>query len=98
MRPLLRLVDARKIILIGHGPGCHALMHLMNCRGNQFYGARLLIIDLKQFTGTAATSVMRSVKGIIQVVGHYNAPATPRDLEKLRRWYYEVSIVYCEQA
>lgn len=35
---------------------------------------------------------MRSVKGVIQVVGHYNVPSTPRDLDKLRKWYYEVRI------
>nr|VWO99350.1 Transcriptional repressor TUP1 [Ganoderma boninense] len=38
-----------------------------------------------------ATSVMKTVKGVVQVVGHHNVPYTPRDMEVLRQWYYDAS-------
>lgn len=38
----------------------------------------------------AATSVMKIVRGVAQVVGLHTVPATPRDMEGLRQWYYEV--------
>ena len=39
-----------------------------------------------------AVGVMRTVRGVVQVVGHHNVPVTPMDLPQLRKWYYEVSI------
>lgn len=33
---------------------------------------------------------MRTVKGVIQVVGDYNVPSTPQDPPELRAWYYKV--------
>nr|VWO99336.1 Transcriptional repressor TUP1 [Ganoderma boninense] len=41
-----------------------------------------------------ATSVMKTVKGVVQVVGHHNVPYTPRDMEVLRQWYYDASSLY----
>ena len=35
---------------------------------------------------------MQIVQGIAQVVGLYNIPASPRDMEGLRNWYYEVGM------
>ncbi|TBU50538.1 histone deacetylase complex protein [Dichomitus squalens] len=68
----IQLTDARQVILVGHGPGCAALMSLVQQR---------------------ATGVMKSVQGVAQVVGNHNVPATPRDMEGLRQWYYDNSIV-----
>ncbi|KAI0690095.1 histone deacetylase complex protein [Cytidiella melzeri] len=68
----IQLTEARKIVLIGHGPGCQTLMHLLNNR---------------------TISLMRFVKGIIQVVGNYNVPSTPENPE-LRVWYYDRSAVF----
>lgn len=39
-----------------------------------------------------AVGVMRTVRGVVQVVGNHNVPVTPMDLPQLRKWYYEVSI------
>ncbi|KAI0085134.1 histone deacetylase complex protein [Irpex rosettiformis] len=69
----IQLTDARKIILIGHGPGCQALMHLLNNR---------------------TVGLMRLVKGVIQVVGNWNVPATPVDNTELRKWYWKHSAVF----
>lgn len=33
---------------------------------------------------------MSTVQGVVQVVGHFNVPRTPRDPEALRQWYYQV--------
>ena len=33
---------------------------------------------------------MRLVKGVIQVVGNWNVPATPADNPELRLWYWKV--------
>ncbi|KAI0766556.1 histone deacetylase complex protein [Irpex lacteus] len=69
----IQLTDARKIVLIGHGPGTQALMHLLNNR---------------------AVGLMRSVKGVIQVVGDWNVPATPADNPDVRSWYWKHSVVF----
>ena len=37
-----------------------------------------------------AASVMKTVQGVVQVVGLHNIPATPRDAPALRQWYFEV--------
>ena len=85
----LRLTDARQVILIGHGPGCAPVMSLIQQRGmSTFPCARGLHIDRSCI---AATSVMKTVKGVVQVVGHHNVPYTPRDMEVLRQWYYDAS-------
>ncbi|EPS99814.1 hypothetical protein FOMPIDRAFT_1146984 [Fomitopsis schrenkii] len=68
----VQLTSARRVVLIGHGPGCEALMGLMRQR---------------------SIGVMRTVRGIVQVVGHHNVPVTPMDLPQLRKWYYENSLV-----
>ncbi|KAJ3559715.1 hypothetical protein NM688_g166 [Phlebia brevispora] len=66
------LTEARRVILIGHGPGCHSMLYLLENR---------------------TTSVMKLVKGIVQVVGTYNLPSTPRDQHEMRQWYLEHSFV-----
>ncbi|TFK85072.1 histone deacetylase complex protein [Polyporus arcularius HHB13444] len=68
----IQLSDARRIILIGHGPGCAPVMSLIQQR---------------------PSSVMRTVRGVVQVVGLHTIPATPRDMGELRQWYYDNSIV-----
>ena len=35
---------------------------------------------------------MKAVQGVVQVVGLYNVPATTRDVEPLRQWYFDVSV------
>ncbi|KAI0769366.1 histone deacetylase complex protein [Trametes elegans] len=68
----VQLTAARRVVLVGHGPGCAAVMSLMQQR---------------------AESVLKSVLGVVQVVGLHNIPATPKDTPALRQWYYENSIV-----
>ncbi|KAI8994037.1 histone deacetylase complex protein [Trametes punicea] len=68
----VQLTSARRVVLVGHGPGCAAVMSLIQQR---------------------ATGVMRSVQGVVQVVGIHNVPTTPRDAGALRQWYYDNSIV-----
>ncbi|KAI0661449.1 histone deacetylase complex protein [Cubamyces menziesii] len=68
----VQLTAARQLILVGHGPGCAAIMSLIQQR---------------------AASVMKTVQGVVQVVGLHNIPATPRDAPALRQWYFENSIV-----
>lgn len=40
----------------------------------------------------AAIGIMKSVRAIIQVVGHSNIPVTPRDANDIRKWYLDVSV------
>ncbi|KAI9061652.1 histone deacetylase complex protein [Trametes sanguinea] len=68
----VQLTAARKVVLVGHGPGCAAIMSLIQQR---------------------PASVMKSVQGVVQVVGLHNVPTTPSHSGLLRQWYYENSIV-----
>ncbi|KAG6820251.1 hypothetical protein H0H93_003415 [Arthromyces matolae] len=38
-------------------------------------------------------SVMKSVKGVIQIIGHSNVPATPKYMDELTEWYRKNSFV-----
>ncbi|TFY65179.1 hypothetical protein EVJ58_g2132 [Rhodofomes roseus] len=69
----VQLTAARRVVLIGHGPGCEALMGLMRQR---------------------SVGVMRTVQGVVQVVGNHNVPVTPSDLANLRQWYFKNSLVF----
>ncbi|CDO76009.1 hypothetical protein BN946_scf184665.g1 [Trametes cinnabarina] len=68
----VQLTAAREVVLVGHGPGCAAVMSLIQQR---------------------PAGVMKSVQGVVQVVGLHHVPATPRDPSSLRQWYYNNSIV-----
>ncbi|KAI0674933.1 histone deacetylase complex protein [Trametes maxima] len=68
----VQLTAARQVILMGHGPGCAAIMSLIHQR---------------------ATSVIKSVQGVVQVVGLQTIPTTPKDSSALRQWYFDNSIV-----
>ncbi|KAI0644758.1 histone deacetylase complex protein [Trametes meyenii] len=68
----VQLTAARQVILMGHGPGCAAIMSLIHQR---------------------AASVIKSVQGVVQVVGLHTIPMTPKDSGALRPWYFENSIV-----
>ncbi|KAI0829722.1 histone deacetylase complex protein [Trametes gibbosa] len=68
----VQLTAARRVVLIGHGPGCNPIMGLIQQR---------------------AVSVMKSVLGVVQVVGLHTIPTTPPNIMPLRQWYYENSIV-----
>lgn len=88
---MCRLTDARKIVLIGHGPGTQALMHLLNNRGGRpFLPPAYCRFSSKR--SIAAVGLMRSVKGVIQVVGDWNVPATPADNPDVRSWYWKVRL------
>ncbi|KAH9839549.1 histone deacetylase complex protein [Rhodofomes roseus] len=69
----VQLTAARRVVLIGHGPGCEALMGLMRQR---------------------SVGVMRTVQGVVQVVGNHSVPVTPSDLANLRQWYFKNSLVF----
>ncbi|THG92620.1 hypothetical protein EW026_g8342 [Hermanssonia centrifuga] len=49
--------------------------------------------NLMDLLNQRTVSVMRSVRAVVQVVGNYNIPATPRDADELRNWYYQHSYV-----
>ncbi|KAL0573198.1 Histone deacetylase hda1 [Marasmius crinis-equi] len=66
----IQLSSAQKIVLIGHGPGGHAVMELLENR---------------------TTSVMNTVKAVIQVVGHTKVPIVPKFSDDLRVWYTKAS-------
>ncbi|KAL4246025.1 hypothetical protein ABKN59_008832 [Abortiporus biennis] len=68
----IQLTSARRVLLIGHGPGCDAIMHLIQHR---------------------TFGVMKAVKAIVQVVGHYDIPSTPRNADDIRTWYLKHSLV-----
>ena len=87
-----RLSDARRIILIGHGPGCAPVMSLIQQRGE--YPLSLSCICALGHISSAASSVMKTVCGVVQVVGLHTIPATPRDMAELRTWYYDVRSQY----
>ena len=38
----------------------------------------------------SATAIQKFVRGIVQVVGNYHVPTTPRDQNELRQWYLQV--------
>ncbi|CAL1706955.1 unnamed protein product [Somion occarium] len=67
----IEMVSARRVVLIGHGPGCEALMYLISHR---------------------TVAVMRMVTAVVQVVGHSNLPATPRDAGDIMTWYHKRSL------
>ncbi|KAF7792303.1 hypothetical protein EIP86_003339 [Pleurotus ostreatoroseus] len=66
------LTEARRVILVGHGPGCQSLLYLLENR---------------------TTSVMKLVRGIVQVVGISHIPTVPKDSTELRKWYLQNSFV-----
>ncbi|KAI0633452.1 histone deacetylase complex protein [Trametes polyzona] len=68
----IQLTNARRVVLVGHGPGCDAVMSMIQQR---------------------TTSVMRLVRGVVQVVGLRTIPATPKNNIPLREWYFNNSTV-----
>ncbi|OJT11513.1 Histone deacetylase clr3 [Trametes pubescens] len=68
----VQLTAARRVVLVGHGPGCNAIMSLIAQR---------------------AASVLKTVEGVVQVVGLHNVPTTPPNTPSLRQWYFDNSIV-----
>ncbi|KDQ57529.1 hypothetical protein JAAARDRAFT_686851 [Jaapia argillacea MUCL 33604] len=69
----ISLSNAKRVVLIGQGPGCSAMMELMQQR---------------------STRIMKVVPLVVQVVGHGKIPATLREPEDLRKWYYKHSLVF----
>ncbi|KAL1942417.1 hypothetical protein VTO73DRAFT_6019 [Trametes versicolor] len=68
----VQLTGARRVVLVGHGPGCNTIMSLIAQR---------------------AASVLKTVEGVVQVVGLHNVPTTPPNTPSLRQWYFDNSIV-----
>ncbi|KAF9462480.1 histone deacetylase clr3 [Collybia nuda] len=68
----VQLSSAQRVIIIGHGPGSHFVMDLLERR---------------------SISVMKSVKAIVQIVGHPNVPAVPKYSDDLTEWYRKHSFV-----
>jgi len=48
---------------------------------------------LTQLLEERSSTVMRHVKGVVQVVGHSKIPSIPKRSEDLRAWYYKHSLV-----
>jgi histone deacetylase 6 len=84
--PFGRLANAQRVIVIGHGPGSHHVMDLLERRCTSRLSLR------KDFILNAykAVGVMRMVKAVVQVVGHSAIPVTPRNSEDLTEWYRKV--------
>ncbi|KAH9921519.1 histone deacetylase complex protein [Epithele typhae] len=68
----ISLTSAPKVVLVGHGPGCAALINMMQQR---------------------AVGVLKSVVTVVSVASNHETPPTPRDIPKLREWYYENSLL-----
>ncbi|KAF4563367.1 Histone deacetylase hda1 [Pleurotus pulmonarius] len=64
--------NARRIVVISHGPGSQLLMELINER---------------------STTVMRTVKAVVQIVGLSRSPAVPKYADDVRSWYTKHSLV-----
>ncbi|CCM03597.1 uncharacterized protein FIBRA_05735 [Fibroporia radiculosa] len=73
----IQLSAARRVVLVGHGPGCAALTELMRQR----------------FVGHIAANIMQCVNAVVQVVGNHHVPFIPSDQSNLRKWYYKNSLV-----
>ncbi|KAG6842183.1 hypothetical protein C0991_001676 [Blastosporella zonata] len=39
------------------------------------------------------TSAMKSVKAVVQIIGHSTVPVTPRYIDELTEWYHQNSFV-----
>ena len=72
-----RLSSAERVILIGHGPGAQHIMEFLHRRCESSFNSLSQLAGLLT-TKYKAVSVMRSVKAIVQIVGHSSVPATPR--------------------
>ncbi|KAF8070511.1 histone deacetylase complex protein [Lyophyllum atratum] len=68
----VQLSSARRVIIIGHGPGSRPIMELLERR---------------------TASVMKTVRAIIQIVGHSTVPATPKYADDVTEWYRKNSFI-----
>ena len=80
-----RLSSAKRIILIGHGPGVLGISELLESRSEYFNYFRLVHIS-----SYLAAGVMRFVKLVVQVVGYTKIPLVPKKGPDLSAWYQKV--------
>lgn len=83
-----RLTAARRVILMGHGPGCNAIMSMIQQRGESPHPCSHKSVAKVRIP---AASVVKTVEGVVQVVGLHNIPTTPPNTGNLRQWYFDVS-------
>lgn len=84
-----RLSSARRIILIGHGPGGQAIMDLLENRSMYVCLLRHKYLFTHAFQAMSVTSTVRAV---VQVVGHDKVPIVPKYSDELRVWYTQVRL------
>ncbi len=48
-------------------------------------------VDTEAKPKALAASVLKTVEGVVQVVGLHNVPTTPPNTPSLRQWYFDVS-------
>ncbi|KAI0259417.1 histone deacetylase complex protein [Gloeopeniophorella convolvens] len=83
------LSKAKRIILIGHGPGVVGVSELLDAR-SKF----LPIVSVCTHAPIyAAAGVMRHIKLIVQVVGYTKIPLAPKKGPDLITWYQKHSLV-----
>lgn len=88
----LRLSNATRVILIGHGHGCQPVMHLLETR------CKFSVRAHHATNCLVALSVMKTVKVVIQVTGHSKIPMVPKDADDLRVWYRKVLLLHVSRG
>ena len=82
-----RLSSAKRVILIGHGPGVVGISELLESRSEHSD-----YFQLAHALSYVAAGVMRHVKLVIQVVGYTKIPLVPKKGPDLSTWYQKVRI------
>jgi len=85
-----RLSTAKRIILIGHGPGVVGISELLESRSE-----RSNYLQLVHALSYLAAGVMRHVKLVVQVVGYTKIPLVPKKGPDLITWYQKVRTCSC---
>jgi hypothetical protein len=80
-----RVSAAKRIILIGHGPGVVGISELLEARSKHFFA-----LGHVHSLRCSAAGVMRHVKLVVQVVGHSRIPLVPKKGPDLITWYQKV--------
>ena len=81
-----RLSAAKRIILVGHGPGVVGISELLESRSEHSDHFQFMV----HASSFPAAGVMRYVKLVVQVVGYTRIPLVPRKGPDLSTWYQKV--------
>ena len=83
-----RLSGAKNVIVIGHGPGCAAVMELLARRSQyKYHLARLYAEGV-----LSAQNILRHAKAVCMIVGHTEVPELPSSSREMRDWYMDVRL------